>query len=230
MPVAVITGASRGLGRALATELARRQWRLVLDARGAEDLAAVQAQLPGGPHHALAGDVTDPVHRTSLVTTARALGGASLLVNNASSLGASPLPAFGDLDPATYVDLLRVNLVAPMALTAALLPQLRTHEGWVLNISSDAAVQPYETWGGYGSSKAALDHASRVLAAEEQAIRVYSLDPGDMRTRMHQDAFPDEDISDRPEPDTVVPAVLSLLDSDLPSGRYVAGELVEEAA
>ncbi|HET9421777.1 MAG TPA: SDR family NAD(P)-dependent oxidoreductase [Nocardioides sp.] len=230
MPVAIITGASRGLGRALARELARREWHLVLDARGAEDLGAVQAQLPGGPHHALAGDVTDPTHRASLVAAARALGGASLLVNNASSLGASPLPAFGDLDPATYVDILRVNLVAPMALTAALLPQLRRNGGRVLNISSDAAVEPYETWGGYGSSKAALDHAGRVLAAEEPTLRVYSLDPGDMRTRMHQEAFPGEDISDRPEPETVVPAVLSLLDSDLPSGRYVAGQLVSEAA
>ena len=117
-----------------------------------------------------------------------------------------------------------------MALTATLLPQLRRHDGRVLNISSDAAVEPYESWGGYGSSKAALDHAGRVLAAEEPALRVYSLDPGDMRTRMHQDAFPGEDISDRPEPETVVPAVLSLLDGDLPSGRYVAGELVRVAA
>ena len=167
MPVAVITGASRGLGRALAMELARRQWTLVLDARGAEDLATVQARLAGGPHHAFAGDVTDPTHRAKLVAAARSLGGASLLVNNASTLGASPLPAFADLDPATYVEILRVNLVAPMALTAALLPQLRRGRGRVLNISSDAAVEPYETWGGYGSSKAALDHAGRVLAAEE---------------------------------------------------------------
>jgi NAD(P)-dependent dehydrogenase (short-subunit alcohol dehydrogenase family) len=230
MPVAVITGASRGLGRALAIELARRQWRLVLDARGAEDLAAVQAKLTGGPHHALAGDVTDPAHRANLAAAARALGGASVLVNNASTLGASPLPAFADLDPTTYVEILRVNLVAPMALTAALLPQLRRTRGTVLNISSDAAVAAYETWGGYGSSKAALDQAGRVLAGEEPGLRVYSLDPGDMRTRMHQDAFPGEDISDRPEPETVVPAVLALLDGELPSGRYVAGELVSEAA
>lgn len=230
MPVAVITGASRGLGRALALELARREWRLVLDARGAEDLATVQAQLAGGPHHALAGDVTDPTHRANLAAAARALGGASVLVNNASTLGASPLPAFADLDPATYVEILRVNLVAPMALTAALLPQLRRPRGTVLNISSDAAVAAYETWGGYGSSKAALDHAGRVLAAEEPGLRVYSLDPGDMRTRMHQDAFPGEDISDRPEPATVVPAVLALLDGELPSGRYVAGELIRKAA
>jgi len=230
MPVAVITGASRGLGRALAMELARRQWTLVLDARGADDLSAVQARLSGGQHHAFAGDVTDPTHRAKLVDAARSAGGASLLINNASTLGASPLPPFADLAPATYVEILQVNLVAPMALTAALLPQLRSGQGRVLNISSDAAVEPYETWGGYGSSKAALDHASRVLAAEEPALRVYSLDPGDMRTRMHQDAFPGEDISDRPEPEAVVPAVLSLLAGKLPSGRYRAGELKSEAA
>jgi NAD(P)-dependent dehydrogenase (short-subunit alcohol dehydrogenase family) len=230
MPVAVITGASRGLGRALAIELARRQWRLVLDARGADELGAVQAGLAGGPHHALAGDVADAAHRANLAAAARSLGGASLLVNNASTLGASPLPAFADLDPATYLRILKVNLVAPMALTAALLPQLRGSRGRVLNVSSDAAVAAYETWGGYGSSKAALDHASRVLAAEEPEIRVYSLDPGDMRTRMHQDAFPGEDISDRPAPEAVVPAVLALLAGDRPSGRYVAGELISEAA
>ena len=230
MPVAVITGASRGLGRALAIELARRQWTLVLDARGAADLSAVQSRLAGGPHHAFAGDVADPLHRAKLVDAARSLGGASLLVNNASTLGASPLPAFADLDPATYIEILQVNLVAPMALTAALLPQLRRDRGRVLNISSDAGVEAYETWGGYGSSKAALDHASRVLAAEEPDLRVYSLDPGDMRTGMHQDAFPGEDISDRPEPETVVPAVLSLLAGDLPSGRYAAGDLRSEAA
>ncbi len=230
MSVAVITGASRGLGRALALELARRQWMLVLDARGAADLSAVQARLAGGPHHAFAGNVADPVHRAKLVDAARSLGGASLLVNNASTLGASPLPAFRDLDPATYVEILRVNVVAPMALTAALLPQLRRDRGRVLNISSDAGVGAYETWGGYGSSKAALDHAGRVLAAEEPDLRVYSLDPGDMRTGMHQDAFPGEDITDRPEPETVVPAVLSLIAGDLPSGRYAAGDLSSEAA
>jgi NAD(P)-dependent dehydrogenase (short-subunit alcohol dehydrogenase family) len=229
-PVAVITGASRGLGRALASELARRGWRLVLDARGADDLGAVQAELAGGPHHALAGDVTDPAHRSRLASVASSLGGASLLINNASTLGASPLPTFAELDAATYVEILRVNLVAPLALTATLLPQLRRSGGRVLNISSDAAVEAYEGWGGYGSSKAALDHAGRVLAAEEPGLRVYSLDPGDMRTRMHQDAFPGEDISDRPEPETVVPAVLALLAGDRPSGRYVAGTLVSEAA
>jgi NAD(P)-dependent dehydrogenase (short-subunit alcohol dehydrogenase family) len=230
-PVAVITGASQGLGLALATELASRGWTLVVDARRAATLAQATAGLPGGPHPAVAGDVADPAHRRELVDVAAELGGASLLVNNASTLGkapgsASPLPAFADLDPATYVRLLEVNLVAPLALTAGLLPQLRRHGGVVLNITSDASVEAYETWGGYGSAKAGLDHASRVLAAEEPRLRVYAVDPGDMRTQLHQDAFPGEDISDRPEPATVVPALLGLIESDLPGGRYRASDLV----
>jgi NAD(P)-dependent dehydrogenase (short-subunit alcohol dehydrogenase family) len=224
-PVAVVTGASQGLGLALATELASRGWSIVLDARGGDRLSAATASLPGGPHPAVAGDVADPAHRRELVDVAAELGGARLLVNNASTLGASPLPAFADLDPATYLRVLEVNLVAPLALTAGLLPQLRRHSGVVLNISSDAAVEPYETWGGYGSAKAGLDHASRVLAAEEPRLRVYAVDPGDMRTRMHQDAFPGEDISDRPEPETVVPALLELVEGDLPGGRYRASDL-----
>ena len=138
----------------------------------------------------------------------------TLLVNNASTLGASPLPSLADLDTATYIRLLEVNLVAPIQLTAALLGQLRRGRGRVVNVSSDAAVEPYETWGGYGSSKAGLDHASRVLAAEEPSLRVYAVDPGDMRTQMHQDAFPGEDISDRPEPAGVVPAFVRLLEQD----------------
>ena len=229
-PVAVITGASQGLGLALATELASRGWQLVVDARHADLLARANGGLPGGPHPAVAGDVTDPAHRRELVDVAAELGGASLLVNNASTLGASPLPAFADLDAATYLRLLEVNLVAPLALTAGLLPQLRRHDGVVLNITSDASVEPYETWGGYGSAKAGLDHASRVLAAEEPRLRVYAVDPGDMRTQMHQDAFPGEDISDRPEPATVVPALLELVDGDLPGGRYRASDLVRVPA
>ena len=230
-PVAVITGASQGLGLALATELASRGWSLVVDARQGDRLAAAVAQLPGGPHPAVAGDVADPAHRRELVDVAAELGGARLLVNNASTLGkpvggTGPLPSFADLDPATYLRLLEVNLVAPLALTAGLLPQLRRHAGVVLNISSDASVQAYETWGGYGSAKAGLDHASRVLAAEEPRVRVYAVDPGDMRTQMHQDAFPGEDISDRPEPRSVVPALLELLEGDLPGGRYRASDLV----
>jgi NAD(P)-dependent dehydrogenase (short-subunit alcohol dehydrogenase family) len=224
MPVAVITGASQGLGLELARALAREGWQVVGDARGSQALAAAFADLPG-THSPVAGDVTDPAHRAQLAAAAADLGGANLLVNNASTLGASPLPAFADLDPATYLRTFETNVVAPLALVRELLPQLRANNGTVLDISSDAAVEPYETWGGYGSSKAALDHASRILAAEEPLLKVYAVDPGDMRTAMHQDAFPGEDISDRPEPWAAVPSVLRVLDSGLPSGRYRAAEV-----
>lgn len=219
MPVAVITGASRGLGLALARELDRRGWSLALDARHEEDLAAALASLEGD-HRAVPGDVTDDWHRMALAAAAADLGGADVLVNNASTLGASPLPAFADLTPATYARILEVNLVAPMALTRELLAQLREHRGRVVNISSDAAVEAYETWGGYASAKAALDHASRVLAAEEPRLTVLAVDPGDMRTAMHQAAFPGEDISDRPLPETRVGGMLALLASGAGSGRY----------
>jgi NAD(P)-dependent dehydrogenase (short-subunit alcohol dehydrogenase family) len=230
MPVAVITGASRGLGRALAAELAGRGWSLVLDARDEDALAAAAASLPGGPHRSVPGDVTDHEHRRAVVAAADALGGADLLVNNASTLGASPLPSFAELDPATYARVLDVNVVAPMALVRDLLPGLRDRGGRILDISSDAAVEPYETWGAYGSSKAALDHATRILAAEEPSLRVYAVDPGDMRTELHQLAFPGEDISDRAEPETVVPALLRLVSGDLPSGRYRASDLAAVTA
>jgi NAD(P)-dependent dehydrogenase (short-subunit alcohol dehydrogenase family) len=225
-PVAVITGASEGLGLALARELAGLGWSLVLDARHAGRLAAATSGLPGGPHRVLAGDVSDPAHRRDLVDAAAALGGAEVLVNNASTLGASPLPALADLDTATYLRLLEVNLVAPVVLAASLAGQLRKRAGRVVNVTSDAAVEAYPTWGGYGSSKAGLDHASRILAAEEPELRVYAVDPGDMRTRMHQDAFPGEDISDRPGPEHAVPALVRVLAGDLPSGRYRADDLV----
>jgi NAD(P)-dependent dehydrogenase (short-subunit alcohol dehydrogenase family) len=225
-PVAVITGASQGLGLALAHQLAAQGWGLVLDGRREAVLRDAVRSLPGGPHPAIAGDVADPAHRRDLVDVAAELGGATALVNNASTLGASPLPSLAELDTTTYLRVLQVNLVAPIALTAALLPQLRPRRGVVVNLTSDAAVEPYETWGGYGSSKAGLDHATRVLAAEEPALRVYALDPGDMRTQMHQDAFPGEDISDRPEPAAAVPALLRLLDGALPSGRYRAAGLL----
>jgi NAD(P)-dependent dehydrogenase (short-subunit alcohol dehydrogenase family) len=218
MPVAVITGASRGLGAALARQLDRRGWDLVVDARTPEDLAAA-------PGHRIAGDVTDPAHRRALVAAAESLGGADLLVNNASTLGASPMPAVADLDEAMLRDTLDTNVVAPHALTRLLLPQLLARRGAVVNISSDAAVEPYEGWAAYGSSKAALDHLTLILAAEQPSLRVYAVDPGDMRTRMHQDAFPGEDISDRPEPATVVPHLLALLAADLPSGRYRAADI-----
>jgi NAD(P)-dependent dehydrogenase (short-subunit alcohol dehydrogenase family) len=225
MPVAVITGASQGLGLALATHLAAAGWSLVVDARDAARLEAAADGLPGGPHVAVPGDVTDSWHRGALAATAAELGGADLLVNNASTLGASPLPTLADLEPATYSRILEVNVVAPMALTALLLPQLRERGGRIVNITSDASVEAYETWGGYGSAKAALDHATRVLAAEEPDLKVYAVDPGDLRTAMHQSAFPGEDIGDRPEPATVVPRLLRLVTGDLPSGRHRAADL-----
>lgn len=222
MPVAVITGASQGLGLALATHCAESGWTVVADARDAARLTAAVDALPGGPHAAVPGDVTDSWHRGALAAHAADLGGADLLVNNASTLGASPLPRLADLDPTAYLRTFEVNVVAPVALAGLLLPQLRERRGRIVNITSDASVEPYETWGGYGSSKAALDHASRVLAAEEPDVAVYAVDPGDLRTEMHQAAFPGEDISDRPAPASVAPRLLSLVLGDAASGRHVA--------
>ena len=228
-PVAVITGASQGLGLALATALARDGWSLVLDARRAHRLEAAAAGLSGpGEVSAIAGDVTDPPHRQALAEAAAALGPVRLIVNNASTLGASPLPTLTDVDPGVLRRIFDVNLVAPVALLQALDPHL-ADGATVVNVTSDAGVEPYETWGGYGSSKAALEHASRVLAAERPDLRVLVVDPGDMRTEMHQDAFPGEDISDRPEPAASVPGLLALIVGDQPSGRYHAAALASSA-
>jgi NAD(P)-dependent dehydrogenase (short-subunit alcohol dehydrogenase family) len=227
MPVAVITGASRGLGAALAHALDARGWDLVVDARDAD---ALTAAVGSSTAHAVPGDVTDPAHRQALADTAAGLGGADLLVNNASTLGASPMPRLADLTHDVLDDVLLTNVVAPHALTRVLLPQLVAQRGTVLNITSDASVEPYEGWGAYGASKAALDHLTRILAAEQPGLRVYAVDPGDLRTTMHQDAFPGEDISDRPEPATVVPHLLALLDGHLPSGRYRAADVAVGAS
>ena len=224
MPTAIVTGASRGFGRAVAFALAERGWALVLDARGEAALRAVAATLPADRTMAIAGDIGDAGHRAELVRAAERLGGLDLLLNNASELGPSPLPALRDLSFPTLERILRVNAVAPLALTQLVLPRMPSG-GTILNVSSDAAVEGYEGWGGYGASKAALDQLTRVLAAEHPELRVYAVDPGDMRTRMHQDAFPGEDISDRPEPATVVPHLLALLDGRLPSGRYRAADV-----
>jgi NAD(P)-dependent dehydrogenase (short-subunit alcohol dehydrogenase family) len=226
---ALVTGASRGLGRALATALADRHWRLVLDARDPERLAAAVSALPR-PYlvTAVAGDVSDPRHRAAL---ADAVGPRlELLVNNASDLGPSPLPPLADLPPDELLRVLAVNTIAPLALVQAVLPALRRAQGTVVNISSDAAVEAYAGWGGYGASKAALDQLTAVLAVEHPDLRVYAVDPGDMATDMHQAAFPGEDISDRPAPERVVPAMLALLDGALPSGRYRAADLVRAGA
>ena len=221
-PTALITGATQGLGLALASELDRRGWQLVLTGRDAGRITALRGQISSAT--VVPGDVTDPGHRRTLAAVVDRIGRLDLLVNNASALGPSPLPHLADhpIDELRLV--VETNLIAPLALTRLLLPHLRSADGTVLNISSDAAVEAYEGWGGYGSAKAALDHASAVLAVEEPALHVYAVDPGDLRTEMHQRAFPGEDISDRPLPSTVVPDLLRLLDVRPPSGRYRAIE------
>ena len=226
-PTALITGASRGFGAALARSLAQRGWRLVLDAREPGPLAAVERALPDAV--AVAGDVTDPTHREALAAAVDVLGGLDLLVHNASELGASPLPELADYPLDVLRRVYEANVFAPVALTQLLLPALSATNGTIVALTSDAAVEVYQTWGGYGSSKAALDQLVRVLGMENPAVRIYSFDPGDMRTDMHQRAFPGEDISDRPEPESVVPALLRLLDRRPASGRYRAAELTATA-
>ncbi|MFJ8043905.1 SDR family NAD(P)-dependent oxidoreductase [Kitasatospora sp. NPDC096147] len=234
--VAVVTGASRGLGLELARALAEDGWKLVITARGALELAAVQKELAGRTEVvALAGSVVDDDHRERLAAAAAALGGAELLVNNASTLtgyplAGAPLPRLADFPLPGLLETFEVNVLGPIALTQLLLPQLRSHHGAVLNLSSDAAVEAYAGWGGYGASKAALDHASAILAEEEPALRVWAVDPGDMRTVMHQEAFPGEDISDRPLPATVVPAFRALLAGRPDSGRHRAADLAPDGA
>jgi NAD(P)-dependent dehydrogenase (short-subunit alcohol dehydrogenase family) len=229
MQVALITGASKGLGLALAGSLVEDGWSVVIDGRDAATLDGAVRTLRGlsGPDNVIgiAGDVADPAHRAALVEALTGLGGLDLLVNNASTLGPSPLPGLADYPLDEFEHVVGVNVVAPLALLQATLTMLRTRNGTVINVTSDAAVEGYPGWGGYGSSKAALEQLSHVLAAEEPGIRVYWFDPGDMRTAMHQAAFPGEDISDRPLPETVVPAVRRLLGTAPPSGRFRASEL-----
>jgi NAD(P)-dependent dehydrogenase (short-subunit alcohol dehydrogenase family) len=216
MAVAIITGASRGLGRALAAGLAADGWDLVVDGR---DAAALSAANLGPRATRISGDVTDPAHRAALLAAADRLGGPDLLVNNAGILGPSPQPAIADYPLDVLREVFEVNVIAPLALTQLALPALRKRAGAVVNVTSDAAVEGYAGWGGYGAAKAALEQASNVLAAEEPEVRVWRVDPGDLRTRMHQEAFPGEDISDRPEPETALPAFLRLLADRPDSGR-----------
>ena len=217
-PTAIVTGASRGLGRALARALAERGWRLVIDARTEAELDAARAELEALTEvAAVAGDIADSWHRGLLLEGAGER--LELVVNNASTLGASPLPALADYPLDVLEHVFRVNAIAPLALVQLALPRLSAG-GRIVNITSDAAVEAYEGWGGYGASKAALEQLSNVLAAERPDLRVYAVDPGDMNTRMHQEAFPGEDISDRPPPEDSVPGLVRLLTDDVPSGRH----------
>ncbi|MFE0134275.1 SDR family NAD(P)-dependent oxidoreductase [Streptomyces sp. NPDC059037] len=228
MPVAIITGASKGLGRALGAALAERGWDLVVDARTGAALkeSARELEAHGTRVEAVAGDVTDAAHRAALVTAARGLGGLDLLVNNASALGAEPLVRLEELGVDGLRQAFETNVVAALGLIGESLPLLRASGGAVLNVSSDAAAEAYETWGGYGASKAALDQLSAVLAVEEPGIRVWAVDPGDLRTDLYRAAVPLDDDSGRPLPATVVPAFLRLLDERPASGRYAAPALL----
>jgi NAD(P)-dependent dehydrogenase (short-subunit alcohol dehydrogenase family) len=223
MSTAIITGASRGLGLALAQALADRDWALVLDARGANDLERAVRQLSSVTRvHGVVGSVGDDGHRRALVQAAG--DPIDLLVNNASTLGASPLPRLAEFPLETFRELYEVNVVGPLALAQLAIPSMPAGAA-IVNITSDAAVEPYAGWGGYGSSKAALEQLTAILAAEHPHLGVYAVDPGDMRTQMHQDAFPGEDISDRPPAGSSVPGLLALIDERPPSGRYRAREL-----
>lgn len=228
--VALVTGASRGLGEALTRGLVKAGWTVIVDARDPdalnEAMDGIREASPPGAAVAVPGDVADVTHRRALVAAAERAGGLDLLVNNASSLGPSPLPALTVLAPEDLEALLRTNAVAPLALVQDVARLLRrSSHPMVVNITSDASVEAYPGWGGYGASKAALDQLSNVLATEEPGWRVWWVDPGDLRTKMHQDAFPGEDISDRPAPGSVVPALLALVRSDRPSGRVRLREI-----
>ena len=222
---ALITGASRGLGLALARQLAQQGWNLIIDARGADALEAARTELSQITSViAIPGDVTDPAHRRSLADAAQKVGQLDLLVNNASILGPSPQPALLEYPLDVLEQVYRTNVIAPLALIQALHSNLKPG-ACIINITSDAGVEAYEGWGGYGSSKAAFEQLSHILAAEKPEWRVYWVDPGDMRTQMHQEAFPGEDISDRPLPEVSVPGLLALINGNHSSGRYAARSL-----
>jgi NAD(P)-dependent dehydrogenase (short-subunit alcohol dehydrogenase family) len=227
---ALVTGASRGLGLALARGLAETGWSLIINARGEEALLKASQELSQITRViALTGDVTDPAHRQDLVKAARSLGGLDAIVNNAGILGPSPQPALLDYPLEVLEQVFRTNLIAPLAILQDLRSELKPGAR-VINITSDAAVEAYEGWGGYGLVKAALEQMSNILAAENPEHRVYWVDPGDMRTRMQQEAYPGEDISDRPLPETSIPGLMSLLNKDYPSGRYSARKILTEAS
>ena len=231
MPVAVVTGGSDGFGKAVASDLAGAAWDVVIDGRrdGPLTTTALALRAAGGSVVDVRGDIGDASHRRSLLDAARRFGRLDLLVLNAGALGPSPLPRLSDLQLADLDEVLRVNVVAQLGLIQEALPLLIASNGAVVAVTSDAAVEGYEGWGGYGASKAALEQLVKVLAAEQPSLAVYSLDPGDMRTRMHQDAFPGEDISDRPLPDRVAPSLRALVTDRPASGRYRAADFAPVA-
>jgi NAD(P)-dependent dehydrogenase (short-subunit alcohol dehydrogenase family) len=227
MKNALITGSSRGLGLALARQLAQKDWGLIIDARDPKALDQARSELAQRTNViAIPGSVTDETHRKALAESAGKLGGLDALINNASLLGPSPQPSLLDYPLGLLEQVYRTNVIAPLALIQTLYSSLKPN-ACIINVTSDAGVEAYGGWGGYGSSKAALEHLSHILAEENPALRVYWVDPGDMRTQMQQEAFPDEDISDRPLPEESVPGLMSLIEGGLPSGRYKAHELVE---
>jgi NAD(P)-dependent dehydrogenase (short-subunit alcohol dehydrogenase family) len=229
-PVAIVTGASRGFGRAVTAALLDDGWTVVGDARGAHELDATARELNSAQLIALPGDVTDASHRSALIAAAIDAGPLRLLVNNASRLGPSPQPALAEYPAGELSAVYHTNVFAPLALIQEALPALADNAGMIVNLTSDAAVEPHPGWGGYGSSKAAFDQVSAILAAEVPGVPVYAFDPGDMRTEMHQAAFPGEDISDRAEPESVVPALLRLLATRPAAGRYRAADLTVTGA
>ena len=226
MKNALITGASRGLGLALAREFAQRGWGLIIDGRGKKALEEARLELSEKTKViAVPGDVTAESHRRKLAKAADELGGLDALINNASFLGPSPQPSLLEYPLDVLEEVYHTNVIAPLGLIQALHPALNL-DACVMNITSDAAVEAYGGWGGYGSSKAALDHLSHIFAEENPSLRVYWVDPGDMRTQMQQEAFPDEDINDRPLPEESVPGLINLIEGNQPSGRYRAREWV----
>ena len=223
---ALITGASKGLGLAIARALAKRGWNLIITAREKAKLQAVRNDLAQITHvAAIAGDVIDPAHREHLAVLARGHSGLDALINNAGALGPSPQPNLLDYPLDVMEHVLRTNVIAPLGVIQALRSDLKPGAR-VINVTSDAGVNAYAGWGGYGASKAALEHLSAILSAENPELKLYWVDPGDMRTDMHQAAYPGEDISDRPLPESRVPGFVTLLEGDLPAGRYVASEIV----
>lgn len=226
MATAIVTGGTRGLGLETANALHQLGWTVVIDGRDQAALSAAVGRIGDDARLvAISGDITDAAHRARLVAAAAATGSIDAVVNNASSIGSSPMPSLATVALEEWRAVAEVNVVAPLALIQEAMPWIEADGGRLVNISSDAAVEAYEGWGAYGSTKAALDHLTRILAAEHPDVGVYSVDPGDMQTELHQAAFPGEDISDRPSPAASVPGLLAVLLGELPSGRYVARDL-----